>query len=293
MARSPALDEFRHRVQALQTHPVLGAVRDGDTVRLAQLSKEQVLGLIRDEDQAGYYFLMAAARLSRTSLKKAAETPEARIVRKELRKAYALQRALPVEASFSAVAEKAISQRSRDLSRRERGAVEGLLRERLRDEGIPLAMSPPLRIVPGLLIASRKPDGVYPDPSTGLAPQVLLEIKGIRRVSDDIQKRLYEIAETSLEMKAIYGRLELSGFGLEQTAGVAGDGTLRSKLREQITSSRPVVVAFFVCPRAEAERYREGAEAFIDRVFFQEEVEDCIQFLREAIESAPSSSELE
>jgi hypothetical protein len=41
------------------------------------------------------------------------------------------------------------------------------------------------------------------------------------------------------------------------------------------------VVALLLCPRAEAERYRAGAETFIDRVFFQEELEECLAFLRE------------
>lgn len=44
---------------------------------------------------------------------------------------------------------------------------------------------------------------------------------------------------------------------------------------------RPAVVALFLCPKAEAEKYRAGAEAFIDRLFFQEEIEECLAYLRE------------
>lgn len=73
-------------------------------------------------------------------------------------------------------------------------------------------MAPPIPRAPGLLIDYRKPDGVYPGPTTGPAPRLYLEITNINRVSDDIQKRLYEIAETSIEMKKIYGDLELRGF---------------------------------------------------------------------------------
>ncbi|MBI5544349.1 MAG: hypothetical protein HY901_10695 [Deltaproteobacteria bacterium] len=38
-----------------------------------------------------------------------------------------------------------------------------------------------------------------------------------------------------------------------------------------------------LCSKLEAEKYREGAEAFVDRVFFQEEIEECLAFLKESI----------
>ena len=47
-----------------------------------------------------------------------------------------------------------------------------------------------------------------------------------------------------------------------------------------------MVVALFLCPRAEAERYRAGAEAFIDRLFFQEEIDECLAYLREVTASS-------
>jgi hypothetical protein len=44
--------------------------------------------------------------------------------------------------------------------------------------------------------------------------QPLLEIKNVQRVADDIQKRLYEIAEASVEMKTLYGLLRLRGLNV-------------------------------------------------------------------------------
>jgi hypothetical protein len=149
-------------------------------------------------------------------------------------------------------------------------------------------MSPPVRQVPGVLIGKRKPDGVYPDPATHAAPRVYLEIKNVRRVADDIQKRLYEIAEASLEMKFLYGALRLEGLGLQSTRDVLENPSpLRRRLREQIVSARPTVVVLMLCPRSEAERYREGAEAFVDHVFFQEEIDACLACLKVAIERRP------
>ncbi|MCB1037586.1 MAG: hypothetical protein KDD47_27385, partial [Acidobacteria bacterium] len=114
-------------------------------------------------------------------------------------------------------------------------------------------------------------------------PLLYLEIKNIRRVSDDIQKRLYEIAETALEMKTLYGDLQLVGQQVSDTAQVDTDPSIRKRIRAQLTASPPTVVAFFICAKAEAEKYRSGAETFIDRVFFQEEVDACIDFIRRRI----------
>lgn len=283
MAKNPELDDFERRIRNLPEDPVLLRLVKGDEIKLGELSLSDVNELARKD--VGYYFLVSAAGLNRTSLKRAMRSAPAKILRPELRKAFALKEHLPLIASLGAIVEKAVALRERDLRRKRRGAVEELLRERLEAEGIPLLMSPPVRRIPGLLIRQRKPDGIYPDPATGKPPKILLEVKSIRRVADDIQKRLYEIAETSLEMKALYGRLRIVGFDLAETGRVGEDSALRQRMRRQITDSYPVVVAFFICPKSDAERYREGAEAFIDRVFFQEEVEDCIEFLREIVES--------
>ena len=281
---SAELEEFRRQVDALSTHPILSTHMDGTEIRLAELELGEIDTLARTE--AGRYFLLAAAGLNRTSLRRETQSEAAQIVTPRLRRAYAFKVHLPIREQFGEVAGKAVALRSADLGRKRRGEIEALFRERLKDEGIPIAMSPPRRQVPGLLIAHRKPDGVYPDPATGRAPALYLEIKNIRRVADDIQKRLYEIAEASLEMKYLYGHVELRGIDRRETTDVASNPELRAALREVITATLPVVVAVFLCPKAEAERYRAGAEAFIDRLFFQEEIDECLDFLREAVRRA-------
>lgn len=189
-----------------------------------------------------------------------------------------------MRAPFESTAQRAMALRESDLRRKSRGTIEALFRDRLVAEGIPLFMSPPIRHVPGLLIPRRKPDGVFPDPGTGQAPRLFLEVKNVRRLADDIQKRLYEIAEASLEMKAIYGDLKLEGLGLASTKEVLQRASeFRARLRVQITRSPPVVVALLLCSKIGAERYREGAEAFVDRVFFEEEIEECLAFLKRTI----------
>lgn len=281
MEKTPELEEFRKQVAALCGHAVLGSLIDGDRVHLSRLTIGEVGALIRDEP--AYYFLIAAAELNRTSIKRAMKEPDAQIVSARQRRAFSIQKRLPLTASFQATLETSVALRWADLGRKSRGEVERLFRERLKREGIPVLMSPPVRQVPGLLIGKRKPDGVYPDPASGKPPILYLEVKSIRRVADDIQKRLYEIAEASIEMKVIYGDLELRGLGVKDTRQVAESSELRARLRRQITASAPVVVALFICARAEAERYREGAEAFIDRVFFQEEIQECLDFLKKTV----------
>lgn len=124
----------------------------------------------------------------------------------------------------------------------------------------------------------------FPTLLTVWRPSYTSKIKNVRRVRDDIQKRLYELAEAAVEMKLLYGSIELTGFALDETVDIEAVPALRSEVRRQLTASPPVVVALFLCPRSEAERYRDGAEAFIDRVFFQEEVDECLDFLRSTIE---------
>jgi len=134
----------------------------------------------------------------------------------------------------------------------------------------------------GVLIERRKPDGVYPDPETGMAPELYLEVKKINRVRDDIQKRLYEIAQASLEVKVLYGDLKISGMQLTGLLADADRPAARSAIRDQIAGSKPVVAALLICRPEElevAKRYRAGAEAFIDRVFFPDEIDECIGFL--------------
>ena len=281
MPKNPELAEFRRRTTTLLHHPILTPHISGDELHFAALELEEVAELIHDE--VSYYFLIAAAGLNRTSLKKATTAADAQIVTHRLRRAFVIKARLPVRTSFNATAETSVALRQTDLKRKQRGEVEQLFRDRLVEEGIPLLMSPPVRRVPGLLVGMRKPDGIYPDPATGKPPKLYLEVKNVRRVADDIQKRLYEIAEASIEMKAIYGRLSLRGLEMKSTLDVEGNSELRAKLRQQITASDPTVVALLLCPKAQAERYREGAETFIDRVFFQEEIQECLAFLQETI----------
>jgi hypothetical protein len=277
------LQEFEQQIEALRKQrDIKKCTSKRDGVTLKDLGLEEVLNVM-ESSEAGHYFLMAAADLDRTVLKTAMLAPEAQLVEQRLRRAYVVKSRLPARLSFEEVARTAIAHRARDLRRRGRAQVEGLFRDRLKAEKIPIFMSPPVRRVPGILIDHRKPDGVYPDSSAGLAPRLYLEIKSINRVSDDIQKRLYEIAETSLEMKILYGNLALEGFGQPTTENVAGNPELRAALRARILACSPTVVAFFICSRNEAERYRAGAESFIDRLFFQEEVEECIRFLDDTI----------
>lgn len=279
MAERPALDEFQREIESLRTyHLIAAALRRGE-VNFGHLTLEAVAELMRTD--AGHYFLLAAAGLTRTTLRKATKEDSARIVQARMRRAFVVKERLPIRKSFSDVASSAVALRRGDLERKSRGAVEALFRERLLAERIPILMSPPVRQVPGILIGRRKPDGVYPDPSLNEPPLVYLEVKNVRRVADDIQKRLYEVAEAAIEMKFLYGSLELRGLGLKSTEVVRDSAPrIRAELRAQIRAARPTVVVLMLCGRAEAERYREGAEAFVDRLFFQEEIDECLEFLR-------------
>jgi hypothetical protein len=278
----PELEEFRRNVEALRKHALLSPRLVGDQIHLQSLTVADVAALLRDD--AAYYFLIAAADLNRSSLKRAAGSADVAIVAPRMRRAHVVRGRLPVRQAFGEIANKAVALRGSDLARRSSGGIEALFRDRLKEEGIPILMSPPIRRVQGILVSGRKPDGVYPDPGTGQAPRIYLEVKNIKRVSDDIQKRLYEIAEASIEMKLLYGSLELKGLGLAtMREALESQGAIRNHLRAAIMASPPMVVALFLCSRIEAERYRPGAEAFIDHVFFQEEVEECLDCLRSAI----------
>ena len=281
MTDTPEFDEFATALRRLRTSAPWKAWIQRGQVQFAKLSIADVAAQLLIEPSR--YFLLAAANLNRTALKKAALLPEAALVEKKLRVAHAVRSRLPRTASFDDVATRAEALRRGDLGRKARGGIEGLFRARLEAEGIPMLMAPPNREVPGILVTKRKPDGVWPDPAGGEAPRLYLEIKNLRRVSDDIQKRLYEIAEASLEMKLLYGDVDLRGFGIASVKQVVdGRDEIRAALRARILGARPIVVALFLCPRAEADKYRAGAEAFIDRLFFEEEIDECLAFLRKA-----------
>jgi hypothetical protein len=280
---SPEIDDFRARAQALAQHRLLRGHLNKGVLSMKSLELGDVVELIREE--AAYYLLLSASGMTRTTVKTAVRSPEAMLVPARHRRAFVIKQRLPHQESFDSLVRNAVALRSRDLARKGSGSIEGLFRERLIAEAIPIVMSPPIRSVPGVLIPRRKPDGVYPDPKTGRAPLLYLEVKNVRRPADDIQKRLYEIAEAAIEMKTLYGNLRLTGLGIKSLAEVdSGAARIRGEIRAQIVGCRPVVVALFLCSKADAERYREGAEAFIDRVFFQEEIQECIAFLRETIQ---------
>lgn len=281
----PELDEFRRKLSLLKCDPAITAVALGDgRLALTQLSLDDVTRLLTSDE--GHHFLLAATQLNRTSLKRASQEEEALLLPQRQRKAFAVRTRLPHSAEFEAIAGNAIALRQGDLQRKARGQTEQVLRDRLIAEGIPLFMSPPRRVVPGVVISGRKPDGVWPDPATGAPPILYLEVKRIRRVSDDIQKRLYELAEASLEMKLLYGSDTIQALGLERNENTQHPDTARL-LRERVTGRPPFVIGLFLCPRAEAERYRTGAQALIDRVFFQEEIDECIAFIDETIRAYP------
>ena len=275
-------ERFETATHSLRTHASIRPHLRGDRLAIGSLSTAEVHALLDVPEDVGYYFLLAAAELSRARLKQKMRDADVQIVERRLRRAHAIRLELPGQVSFSGNARAAATLRTRDFSRRQAGGTEQLFRERLAAEKIPIAMSPPLRQIPGLLVQRRKPDGVFPDPATRLPPRIYLEIKKVRRVSDDIQKRLYEIAEASLEMKLLYGGLKLDGFRVSSLDETLRQGTkIGSAIREQILEASPTVVAVLLCPREEAEKYRSGGEVFIDRIFFQEEIEECIAFLRD------------
>ena len=107
MPQHPELEEFRLQLGALRRHPTLSRHVSGDDVRLGKLDLTEVDKLIRED--AGYYFLIAAAGLNRTSLKKATAEADAQIVASKLRRAFVIKERLPVRASFRATAMPALS----------------------------------------------------------------------------------------------------------------------------------------------------------------------------------------
>ncbi len=248
------------------------------TVSLGALTLEDVDGLLSTDE--GALLLMASSALSRNDVRFAITSGDALLVAAPFRRAFVVRSKLPAEASFETMVELALAKRRATLGRTENAATEDLFRERLEFEGVPLRMSGAW--TRGLLVDRRKPDGVWPDPDGGEAPRLYLEIKKINRVADDIQKRLYEIAEVSLEMKFIYGDLRLKGLALDKLLTPEVQPSALAALRQQITRAEPVVVALLLCPADQvdrARRYRERAEAFVDRIFLPDEIDDCIGFL--------------
>jgi hypothetical protein len=282
----PELRALEDELNALRRHRLLAPVIDkGGRIRFSDLALEHVAELLGDA--AASLFLLAAADLNRTALRSGTSAPDAQLVAVPLRRAFVVRSQLPRDADFSTVAELALQRRAGTLGRNANAATETLFRDRLAFEGLPIRMQGAW--TSGLLVDRRKPDGVFPDPASGHAPQLCLEIKKVNRVRDDIQKRLYEIAEVSLEVKFLYGRLELSGLGLNDLLEASQRDEARAALRQQVVAVQPTVVALLICRTEELEiarRYRPGIEAFIDRLFFADETDACLRFLNDVIAKA-------
>jgi hypothetical protein len=277
----PELRALEQTLLALHAHPHIAAVLAPDgQLELEQLGLQEIADLLAEP--AGALVLMAAANLNRTALRTGVASPDAQLVPRPLRRAFVVRSQLPPRADLRTLVELALVQRRATLGRNVNAQTEALFRDRLVFEGLPIRMRGAW--TSGLLIDRRKPDGVFPDPDTGRAPELYLEVKKINRVRDDIQKRLYEIAEASLEMKCLYGRLRLDGLALEQLLRPDDRALAREALRSQIVAAQPVVVALLLCAFEEldhARRYRANAEALIDRLFFADEIDECIAFLAE------------
>ena len=69
---SAELDEFRRQIDTLAAHANLAPHIEGTEVRLAELDLSEIDALARID--AVYYFLLAAAGLNRTSLRREAQT---------------------------------------------------------------------------------------------------------------------------------------------------------------------------------------------------------------------------
>jgi len=286
LGNSQAEEDFREELQALEQHPVLARHLSGGEVDFSSMTVSEVAELAGKQNSVGYYFLIGAANLDRTQVKTGRQAVPPEVLSKH-RMAHFLKDKLPAKESFSSVVARAAASRAITLRRAQSGGVEQMVRALFGQEGVDVVMSGDGYTVkiPGLLIKDRKPDGVYPDPREGRAPLIYLEVKNVKRVGDDIQKRLYEIAQASLEMKILYGNLELKGFGASLGDAAQHADLYRAELRKAITASRPVVVGLLLCSRAPAEQYRPRIEAFVDRVFFaNDEMDECISFLRATIE---------
>ena len=99
MAESAELRDFVVRIEALRKHAALAPLVRRGQVALGELDLNEIAELLKDE--AGYYFLIAAAGLNRSSLKRAMADPEAAIVEKRLRKAFAVRKLLGNVGEFS------------------------------------------------------------------------------------------------------------------------------------------------------------------------------------------------
>jgi hypothetical protein len=87
---TPEFDEFKKELAKLKTHKLFKQVLTKQELHLAKLTLEEVATLLLQD--VARYFLLAAANLNRTQLKKAAQEPETAMVAKKLRQAHAVQK---------------------------------------------------------------------------------------------------------------------------------------------------------------------------------------------------------
>lgn len=277
----PELRLLEGELLALRDRPELRELFDAaGRINFSKLSLDDLATLLGDPTAS--LLLMAAADLNRTALRAGIEQSHARLVAPILRRAFVVQSKLPPTADFDAVVGLALQRRAGTIGRTSSAATETLFRDRLAFEGLPIRMKG--GYTSGLLITRRKPDGVYPDPDTGLAPRLCLEVKKVNRPRDDVQKRLYEIAEVSMELKFLYGDLRLRGLNLAELLTDGCRPAAQDQLRRQITAASPVVVALLLSELEHVgylRRYQAGIEAFVDRVFFADEIDECLSFLSE------------
>jgi hypothetical protein len=275
----PELRSLERELLALRDRPELrGHLDAAGRIDFSQSTLAELAALLADP--VASMLLLAAADLNRTALRSGIRQSDAQLVAPSLRRAFVVQSQLPPAADFEALVALAIQRRAGTLGRNANAATETLFRDRLAFEGLPIRMKG--GYTSGLLITRRKPDGVYPDPDTGQAPTLYLEIKKINRPRDDIQKRLYEIAEVSLEVKFLYGDLQLHGLSLPTLLTDEARPAAQAELRRQITAASPAVVALLLSELEHVSylrRYRAGIEAFVDRAFFVDEIDACLACL--------------
>jgi hypothetical protein len=80
------------------------------------------------------------------------------------------------------------------------------------------------------------------------------------------------------------GKLEQQAVGLNVRSLLSDEnrGAAQATLRKQILVASPVVVALLITEFDHVEyvrRYRAGIEAFVDRAFFADEIDECLAYL--------------
>ena len=68
-------DDFVHRLHSLREDPLFKRNLKKGMLNLKAIDEKDIDAICRRADDAGFYFLMAAARLSRTKLKQAQQEP--------------------------------------------------------------------------------------------------------------------------------------------------------------------------------------------------------------------------